>query len=78
MSIVDDVTEQVKAAMKAKDQPGTVKWLMLTILGGLIFLGIQAYEYTHLVHAGIGFSTSTFAGTLLYFSTAGTQGLRPR
>ena len=49
-------------AAKAKDQPGTVKWLMLTILGGLIFLGIQAYEYTHLVHAGIGFASSTWEG----------------
>jgi cytochrome c oxidase subunit 3 len=49
-------------AAKAKDQAGTTKWLGLTILGGLIFLGIQVYEYTHLVHAGIGFAESTWNG----------------
>ena len=28
----------------------TLQFLGLTILGGLLFLGIQAYEFTHLVH----------------------------
>jgi len=51
----------VDAAQKA-DKSGTVRWLMVTILGGLTFLGIQAYEYTHLVHAGIGFTSSTWNG----------------
>jgi len=49
-------------AAKAADKAATVRWLMLTILGGLSFLGIQAYEYTHLVEAGITFSSSTFHG----------------
>jgi cytochrome c oxidase subunit 3 len=40
----------------------TVGWLILTILGGMTFLGIQAYEYTHLVREGIGFTESTFDG----------------
>ena len=47
---------------KARDQAGTTKWLGLTILGGLSFLGIQVYEYTHLVHAGIGFAQSSWNG----------------
>lgn len=51
----------VDAAQKA-DKSGTVRWLLLTILGGATFLGIQAYEYTHLVHAGIGFTQSTWQG----------------
>jgi heme/copper-type cytochrome/quinol oxidase subunit 3 len=50
--------EGAKQANKAK----TVRWLMVTILGGLTFLGIQAYEYTHLVHLGVGFTSSTFEG----------------
>lgn len=49
-------------AAKERNQAALVRWLGMTILGGAIFLGIQAYEYYHLVHAGIGFSTSTFAG----------------
>lgn len=33
-----------------------VGWLMATIAGGLTFLGIQYYEYTHLLHHGLGFA----------------------
>ncbi len=51
----------VDAAQKA-DKAGTVRWLLFTICGGLGFLSIQAYEYTHLVHAGIGFTSSTWNG----------------
>ena len=51
----------VDSAQKA-DKAATVRWLIWTILGGLTFLGIQAYEYTHLVHEGIGFTESTFDG----------------
>jgi cytochrome c oxidase subunit 3 len=40
-------------ACKNKDRSAMLNWLALTILGGVIFLGIQAYEYTHLVHQGI-------------------------
>jgi len=50
------------AAAQARDKAGAVRALLLTILGGVIFLSIQAYEYTHLVHEGIGFATSTWQG----------------
>lgn len=30
----------------------TLRWLLLTILGGLLFLSMQAYEWTHLIEAG--------------------------
>lgn len=30
----------------------TLRWLLLTALGGLLFLGMQAYEWTHLIEAG--------------------------
>jgi heme/copper-type cytochrome/quinol oxidase subunit 3 len=61
----------VDSAQKS-NKSGTVGWLMLTILGGLTFLGIQAYEYHHLVGEGIGFTESTFHGqrlTSLFGST---------
>jgi cytochrome c oxidase subunit III len=50
------------AASQARDKGATVRWLLLTILGGAGFLGIQAYEYTHLVHAGIGLAQSSWDG----------------
>lgn len=30
----------------------SLRWLLFTILGGVAFLGIQAYEWTHLIAAG--------------------------
>ncbi|MHC4846037.1 MAG: cytochrome c oxidase subunit 3 [Planctomycetota bacterium] len=52
----------VDASQKA-DKGRTVLWLLVTIVGGLTFLGIQAYEYTMLASHGIGFTTSTFEYT---------------
>lgn len=49
-------------AAQENNQAGLVRWLGVTILGGVAFLGIQAYEYTHLVHAGIGFANSSWEG----------------
>ena len=40
-------------ACKARNRQGMLNWLLVTIIGGATFLGIQAYEYTHLVHQGI-------------------------
>lgn len=34
------------------DRKGAAFWLFLTILGGLAFLGCQAWEWTHLYHEG--------------------------
>jgi cytochrome c oxidase subunit 3 len=33
-------------------RPATLRWLLYTVLGGLCFLGMQAYEWTHLIEAG--------------------------
>jgi heme/copper-type cytochrome/quinol oxidase subunit 3 len=54
----------VMAVEKAKerDQAGLQKWLLVTIMGGVAFLGIQVYEYMHLVDLGIGFAESRFNG----------------
>lgn len=55
-------------ACKARNRQGMLNWLLATIAGGAIFLGIQAYEYSHLVHSGI--TLNSFAhGTSLFGST---------
>ncbi len=55
-------------ACKARDRKNMLNWLLVTIAGGAIFLGIQAYEYTHLVHQGITLSSFKH-GTSLFGST---------
>jgi cytochrome c oxidase subunit III len=50
------------AAAQRSDKKALVGWLAATIAGGLIFLGIQAYEYTHLVHSGITLASSSWHG----------------
>lgn len=32
------------------DKKGVVKWLFFTVLGGLFFLGSQAFEWSHFIH----------------------------
>lgn len=43
-------------------------WTGLTMLGGLVFLGFQVYEFSHFLHEGLGFSTSIF-GSSFYILT---------
>jgi heme/copper-type cytochrome/quinol oxidase subunit 3 len=48
-------------------QKGNVKGLLtflgLTILGGATFLGVQVYEYAHLMHEGLKIYTHPYAAT---------------
>ena len=44
-----------QAAGEEKNRKNFLRFLGLTILGGISFLGIQAYEYTHLAHSGMIF-----------------------
>ncbi|HEX4998967.1 MAG TPA: cytochrome c oxidase subunit 3 [Terriglobia bacterium] len=39
-------------AAKAGDPKSAVRFLGLTIVGGLIFLGCQVYEWSHFIHEG--------------------------
>ena len=55
----------VQAAQHAR-KGATEMWLFLTILGGLSFLGIQAYEYTHLVHEGLTLTSGFVHGHQLH------------
>ena len=62
------------SAIKHGDQQGMVKYLLLTTVGGLIFLGLQAYEWTHLMgHQEILFTSNPYGsylfGTTFYIIT---------
>lgn len=40
------------------DEKGVIKWLALTIVGGLIFLGSQAWEWHHFIEGSPGYITT--------------------
>jgi len=66
------------SAIKRGDISGLTKFLSLTILGGVIFLGLQAYEWTHLIHQGLGFSENPWGSGLFgatFFSITGFHGM---
>ncbi|HEU4609621.1 MAG TPA: cytochrome c oxidase subunit 3, partial [Chitinophagaceae bacterium] len=42
------------------DRKGVIKWMIFTILGGLAFLGCQAWEWTHLHHQGAWWGSNPF------------------
>src|SRR3954462_14435271 len=42
------------------DRAGVMKWMVWTILGGLAFLGCQAWEWTHLYHEGAWWGSNPF------------------
>jgi cytochrome o ubiquinol oxidase subunit 3 len=52
---------------------GTQVWLAVTGLFGLAFLGIEMYEFAHLIHEGAGPQRSAFLSS--FFTLVGTHGL---
>ncbi|HZY31854.1 MAG TPA: cytochrome c oxidase subunit 3 [Candidatus Methylomirabilis sp.] len=56
------------AAIQRGDQQGLRRFLSLTVLGGLLFLGLQAYEWTHLIHEGLTLTGNPF-GAVLFGTT---------
>ncbi len=77
--IVSSVTMVLSlAAIQNGERAKFQKFLGLTILGGVIFLGCQAYEWTHLIghrlpEVGLSFSTHLFATT--FFILTGFHGM---
>jgi cytochrome c oxidase subunit 3 len=77
--IVSSVTMVLSlSAVQHGDKPKFQKFMGLTILGGLTFLGLQAYEWTHLItevlpHHNLSFSTDLFATT--FFVLTGFHGM---
>lgn len=66
------------AAIRKGDRRGLQNFLLLTILGGLTFLGLQAYEWTHLIgevlpEKGLSFTRHLFGTT--FFVLTGFHGM---
>ena len=65
------------AAIQHGDQAGLRRFLALTILGGIIFLSMQAYEWTHLIERGMRLSGNPFGASLFsttFFCATGFHG----
>jgi cytochrome o ubiquinol oxidase subunit 3 len=60
------------AMMKGK-VGSTQMWLAITGLFGLAFLGIELYEFHHMIHEGAGWWRSAFLSS--FFALVGTHGL---
>jgi heme/copper-type cytochrome/quinol oxidase subunit 3 len=66
------------SAIRHGNRAGMRNYLLLTMLGGAIFLGLQAYEWNHLIHGlGIGFTSNPFGNHLFgttFFAITGFHG----
>jgi len=56
-----------------KNVAGTQSWLAITGLFGAAFLGIELYEFAHMIHEGAGPQRSAFLSS--FFTLVGTHGL---
>ncbi len=70
----------VKALEKVgeRDRAKAQLFLLLTALGGAIFVGLQAYEWTHLIHRGLHIGGNPWGATLFgtsFFIVTGFHGL---
>lgn len=66
------------SAVKHGNKKDFTKFLGLTILGGLTFLGLQAYEWSKLIHEGLTISTNPFGSPLFgdtFFILTGFHGM---
>ena len=65
-------------AVKMNDLKGLKTFLLLTIMGGITFLGIQIYEYSHFIMGSPGLETALknagFIGHSSFLWTTGTYG----
>jgi heme/copper-type cytochrome/quinol oxidase subunit 3 len=60
------------------DRAKAKMFLALTALGGFIFVGLQAYEWTHLIHRGLHINGNPWGATLFgtsFFVITGFHGL---
>ena len=47
------------------DRQGVEKWMVWTIFGGLMFLGCQAWEWSHFIH-GTDAGSKLLDGSIIY------------
>jgi heme/copper-type cytochrome/quinol oxidase subunit 3 len=65
------------SAIKHNNPKGMRNFLLLTILGGVLFLGLQAYEWRHLIHEGLTLKSNPFGNYLFgttFFAITGFHG----
>ena len=60
-------------SMQAKSLKGALIWLMITGVFGACFLGVELYEFYHLIHEGAGPQRSAYWSA--FFALVGTHGL---
>ena len=60
-------------AMNKGNQSSVMKWLGVTFLFGLAFIGMEVNEFAHLIHEGYGPDRSAFLSA--FFTLVGTHGL---
>jgi len=54
------------------DRKMLIRWLSMTVLCGLFFIGMQVYEFQHFYHKGLGYSTNLFGST--FYTLTGFHG----
>ncbi|GAB3753682.1 heme-copper oxidase subunit III [Zhihengliuella somnathii] len=52
---------------------GMIEWFILTFILGAIFVSVQAYEYTELVHHGVALNSNAYGS--VFYMTTGFHGL---
>jgi heme/copper-type cytochrome/quinol oxidase subunit 3 len=65
-------------SLQSKNLPRAKMFLLLTALGGAIFVGLQAYEWTHLIERGLKVFGNPWGATLFgasFFIITGFHGL---
>ena len=60
------------AAVQRGNRKQSLIWLLVTPVMGLLFLGFQAYEFTHFYHEGLTLSTNLFGSA--FFILTGFHG----
>ena len=59
-------------AVQRGNRRGSLLWILATAVGGLIFLGFQAYEFTQFVHEGLTIQRNVFGSE--FFVLTGFHG----
>jgi cytochrome aa3-600 menaquinol oxidase subunit 3 len=59
-------------AMRLGRKKAMITFFAITLILGLVFLGVEIFEFLHYVHIGAGLQTSAFTSILL--TTLGTHG----
>lgn len=60
-------------AARRKDSKQLLIWLAVTFMLGLTFVGMEVYEFNHLISEGHSWTTSAFLSS--YFTLVGTHGI---